>query len=40
MLHRRATLSIQNKEEELEKVAAALEVDFEITGSTAIEDRL
>ena len=33
-------LQLQNKEEELDRVAAALEVDFEITGSTAIEDRL
>ena len=39
-VHRQATLSIKNKEEELEKAAEKLEFDFEIVGSTAIEDRL
>lgn len=39
-IHRRATLTLKNKEEELEKAAANLEIDFEISGSTAIEDRL
>ena len=39
-VHRQATLKVKNKEEELEKVALIIEKDFDIVGSTAIEDRL
>ena len=39
-VHRQATLKVKNKEEELEKVALVIEKDFDIVGSTAIEDRL
>lgn len=39
-VHRQATLRVTNRDEELEKVAFIIEKDFEIVGSTAIEDRL
>lgn len=38
--HLNASLSLANREEMLENVAEYIEQDFEITGSTAIEDRL
>ena len=40
MLHKNASLSVNNREAILEEVAAKIENDFEIIGSTAIEDRL
>ena len=40
MLHKNASLSINNWESMLEEVAAKIEFDLEIVGSSAIEDRL
>ena len=38
--HRAASMSVTSRDEELEAVAKILEKDFNISGSTAIEDRL
>ena len=38
--HRKASLSVSNRDGQIEQVAALIENDFEISGSTAIEDRL
>lgn len=40
MLHKNASLSVNNRESMLEEVAAKIEFDLEIVGSSAIEDRL
>jgi magnesium-transporting ATPase (P-type) len=35
-----ASFSLQNREEKIDKVAIELEKDFQLIGSTAIEDKL
>lgn len=38
--YQEASLRVNDREEQVDRVAALLEKDFEIVGSTAIEDRL
>ena len=38
--YQEASLRVNDREEQVGRVAALLEKDFEIVGSTAIEDRL
>ena len=38
--YQEASLRVNDRDEQLDRVAAFIEKDFEIVGSTAIEDRL
>ena len=37
---KKAQISLENREEKIEKVAELIEQNFELIGSTAIEDKL